>query len=410
MEKPKKKLKVLIWRAEYYGALTAGGFATYYMSMSNAFLKNGLDVIFVSSGNMILPKDVDFHLIKHNKLLKNLPEVLNLPYNHKAYKKVKTIIKNEKPDFIYLQHHDFQYLSYLVKSDFDIPFFMHVDGVQSWVKKNWGKLYLNKIHYKMEKLQLQFSDHIFVPSLEIKMNLIEYGVNSNKISVDPSSVDPELFSPELYDLDLKNELGLMNHFICGFAGTFGHWHGVDTIAESIKYVKDKIPNVKFLLVGDGLFRAKVEEILKRDQTQEYCFITGMVPLSKVPNYLSICDILLTPCKSNEDNSAFFNSPIKLYEYMAMGKPIVASKIGQQAIVLKHNFTALLHKENDSEAHANAIVELYNNKDLVKKIGENARQEVEEKYDWKINAKRIVNQFYKLTDQNDLIEKVEEFPQ
>jgi glycosyltransferase involved in cell wall biosynthesis len=387
-----KKIKILFIRNEFYGAVTSGGVAALYYGLTNALIKEGHKVIFISSGEMNLSKEVILYKLHFSNLFKNLPEILNIPYMIKTYFQILKIIKDERPNLIFQHHHDFNFVGTLLKRKTKLPFFLHADGVEYWVKKNWGKLYFGNLLKWAEEIQWFNSDRIFVPSEVVKNQLIAYNVNSEKIIISPNSVDPDLFSPKIKDLDLKKELGLENSFLCGFAGTFGHWHGVDTIAECIKYVKDKIPNVKFLLVGDGLFRAKVEEILKRDQTQEYCFITGMVPLSKVPNYLSICDILLTPCKSNDDNSAFFNSPIKLYEYMAMGKPIVATEIGQQAIVLKHNITALLHKENDSVSHANAIIELFNNSKLAFELGLNARKEVEKYHNWQNNANRIFTNY------------------
>lgn len=406
----KKKIKILFIRNEFYGAVTAGGVAALYFGITNALIKEGHEVVFISSGKMNLPQSVKFYKLNFNSLFRNLPEVLNMSYMLSSYFKIKRIINEQKPDLIFQHHHDFNFVGSLLKRYTKLPFFLHADGVEYWVKKNWGKLYFGNLLKWAEEIQWFNADRIFVPSAIVKEQLVGYKVESNKIIVSPNSVDPELFSPILNDLNLKKELDLENSFICGFAGTFGHWHGVDTIAESIKFVKDVIPNVKFLLVGDGMFRAKVEEILERDNTKDFCIITGMVPLSKVPNYLSICNVLLTPCKSNDDNSAFFNSPIKLFEYMSMGKPIVASEIGQQAIVLKHNVNALLHNENDPEAHANAIIKLYNNPELANEISSNSRKEVEDKFDWRVNAKRIVNQYYKLKGLTEHIETVEEFPQ
>jgi len=381
-------MKVIIWRAEYYGALTAGGFATYYISVSNAFKKLGHEVIFVASGEMTLDKSIKFYNLRHNNLLRNFPEILNLTYNIKAAKFVANLIDIEKPDLVYLQNHDFQILSYLVKKKYDIPFLMHVDGIGSWVKQNWGSLYLRRIITLAERIQYHFSDAIGTPSQEIKDNLLNYGVE-DKITVLQSSVDPDFFTPEKDGTYIREKFGLNDNFVCGFAGTFGNWHGVDTIAESINYIVEQIPNAKVFLIGDGPLRPEIERIIDANNSRENVIITGMIEFAEMPNYMAACDVLLTPCKNNDDNSAFFNSPLKLYEYMAMEKPIVASFIGQQAEVIEDKVNGVAIKANDVEDLVRGIKFVYDNPELSIKMSKQARKDAIEKYSWEIHVKKII---------------------
>ena len=95
---------------------------------------------------------------------------------------------------------------------------------------------------------------------------------------------------------------------------------------------------------------------------------------------------------------FFNSPVKLFEYMGMGKPIVATNVGQQAEVIKHNHNGLLCEERQPEALADSIYQIYKDKDLAQRLGNQARIDAVEKHDWKVNAQIIIDAYHSIVKQ------------
>lgn len=399
-----EKVKILFFRAEYYGAVSSGGVASLYAGLTSALLKMGHECVFVSCGRLSLDPSIKTYFIPHSEKLKNLPEILNFSYNDLLEKELENIISIEKPDFIFQHHHDFNYVGSRLKHKLKIPFLMHADGVEYWVKKNWGKLYFPNMLKWAEEIQWLNSDSIFVPSEEVKKQILSFiDTSSDKIIVNPNSVDPDFFSPSVDGSKIRKELGIENNFVCGFVGTFGQWHGVDIIAKSISILKEKIPNIKFLLVGDGLLRPDVEKILRDENTQDYAILTGMVAYKQVPEYMAACNVLLTPCKDNSDNVnntdnfEFFNSPIKLFEYMAMGIPIVATPVGQQGVYLKDKINGFLHEKANAESHAETIEFVFNNHELARQAALNSRKEIEEKHNWKVNIARILEQYYNLSN-------------
>ncbi len=395
----KENLKIMFWRTDYYGAITEGGVASLHLGLINGFRKMGHTCSYVSSGRMILPEDVNYHFIPHNKLLKNFPEVLNLPYNNRSFAQLKKIIEIEKPDFILQHNHDFNYGGALVRRKLGIPLLLHCDGVEYWIKKNWGKLYFGKLLKWAEEMQWDAADAIFVPSANVKKQMVELGVNGAKIVINPNAVDPDIFSPDLSGIDIRNQYKIKNKFICGFVGTFGRWHGVDYLAESVKYIKEKLPDAFILFVGDGELRPKIEEILdKHDPKRENSLVTGLVPYKEVPKYMAACDVLLTPCVGNEEGTDFFNSPIKLFEYMAMKKPVIATDIGQQGEIFRHNENGILIDERNPAQIFEAIQLLHDNNELAERISETAREEVLEKYDWRVNCNRFIDAYDKTINQ------------
>src|SRR5207249_6284368 len=117
--------------------------------------------------------------------------------------------------------------------------------------------------------------------------------------------------------------------------------------------------------------------------------TGMIRPLEIPKYMGACDILVSPHVPNPDGTAFFGSPTKLFEYMAMGRGIVASRLGQIAEVLEHGHSALLVDPGDVDELSAGILELADKADERARLGRNARNEVVARYTWQAHAGRIL---------------------
>lgn len=400
MDTNKTKIKSLIWRNEFYGAITGGGVAGMHRGMFSGFKNLGVDSVYVTSGLAQVPDYVKHYYIPYSQFYRNLPEVLTLPYIKKSYKELLKIIDIEKPDFLLQHHHDFNYGGSLIKRKTSLPFLLHCDFIQQWVKKNWGKLYFSSLLKQAEELQWEMADKIFViSSIAKKIMTEEYKVNADKIIINPNGVNTDFFKFSVESRELKRkELGLDNHFVNGFAGTFGLYHGAEYLAMSIKETIDKIPNSVFLFIGDGETRPNVIEIIKKNNLEKYVIFTGLVPFTEVPAYLSACDVLHSPCVNNEDNSEYFGSPTKLFEYMGIGLPIIASDVGQQSEVISDGHNGLLTSERAPAEISEAIYKIYQDEELRDKLSSNARKDAVEKWDWTNNANRILDAYKSISDR------------
>jgi glycosyltransferase involved in cell wall biosynthesis len=388
-------MNVLFWRTGFYGALTVGGVASLYKSLTNEFIKKGDNVHFASGGPMDLPEKANFHLIEYSRLYRNFPEVHNLPYNKKSSEEIIKIIDKFKIDFLYLHHHDFHYGLNILKKKLNIPVILHLDSIEYWVKKNWGKLYLGKLLQWCEQIEIEKADAILVISEELKNQLIDfYNVEPSKIFVSPNGVDVDKFSPKANKEQIINKYNLSESFVIGYSGVFNEYHGIDILLKSIKAILKEIPNAKFLLIGDGELRKMVDDFVRENSLSDKVIITGLVPFDEVPNYLATCDILVSPFKATH-NTVFFNSPIKTFEYMAVQKPIVSTQIGQLSKILVDNHNSLIIEENDSDSLAEKVITLNNDKNISRIIAENARLEAVEKYSWSENYNRIIEIYTKI---------------
>src|SRR5205807_10101774 len=145
----------------------------------------------------------------------------------------------------------------------------------------------------------------------------------------------------------------------------------------------------FLLIGDGPLRGVVDQVIREHGLQARVALPGLVPHAQMPDYLAACDVLVSPHGRQVDGGEFFGSPTKLYEYMAAGRPIVASAVGQIAEALCDGQTALLVPPDDPEALAAAILRLVDAACLRARIGAAARQQAERAHTWRGNAERLL---------------------
>jgi len=227
-------------------------------------------------------------------------------------------------------------------------------------------------------------------------NLLRAGIADEKIIVNPNGVDTEGFQPGVGGDDARREFGIAGHeTVAGFVGTFGPWHGVLTLARAIACMPDD-PKVRFLLIGAGRFRDEVEQIIRDAGKERQVIFAGHVDHRRVPALLDACDILLSPHVPLEDGSDFFGSPTKLFEYMAMGKGIVASRLGQIGDVLVDEETALLVEPGNVSELTNAILRLASSGELRASLGAAARAAAVERHTWKQNAQRVIGQYFELS--------------
>ncbi|HEY0729441.1 MAG TPA: glycosyltransferase, partial [Pyrinomonadaceae bacterium] len=179
--------------------------------------------------------------------------------------------------------------------------------------------------------------------------------------------------------------------VAGFVGTFGPWHGVVQLAEAIKLVPESVP-LRFVFVGSGSLREQVEGILRNEIEARRVVFTGAVAHERVPALLDACDILVAPHVPLADGSDFFGSPTKIFEYMAMGKAIVASRLGQIGEVLSDEETALLVEPGNINELAAALVRVAESSELRKRLGPNAREAAVQNHTWGHNARRVLEAY------------------
>jgi glycosyltransferase involved in cell wall biosynthesis len=318
----------------------------------------------------------------------------NLLFTHGAVQE----IERARPDFIYQRYSRFSWAGVEASLRAGRPLFLEYNGSEVWVGRYWDRVGSLGLLERYERLNLKAAARIFVVSEVERRNLLRAGVEDEKIVVNPNGVDVESFQPGIGGKRVRAELCISDdETLVGFVGTFGPWHGVLALAEAIKLIPDAA-RVRFLLVGSGALRGEVEEILREGRAGHRAILTGAVEHERVPRMLDACDVLVSPHVPLEDGSEFFGSPTKLFEYMAMGKGIVASRLGQIGEVLADEETALLVEPNDARQLSEAILRLVNSPDLRARLGAAARLEAKARHTWTHNAERVLNAYRSWLDE------------
>jgi glycosyltransferase involved in cell wall biosynthesis len=382
-------MKILFLRTDFFGHADYGGSFTHIKGFLDGMTELGHSYAVLASGPLPVDRHAPFYRVPYSRLYRNLPEVLSIAYNDRVIKQARTIIEKERPDFIYHRHSEFNFASSLLAKEFGIPLVLEYNGSEVWIKKNWGRIYLESLCRSAEEVQLRSARIIAVVSKVIKEDLIQRGIRSDKIIVNPNGVDPGKFYPEIDGNSIRTQYGLTGKLVAGFVGTFGAWHGVDVLARAIKPTIQRQSDVHFLIVGDGTLRGEVERIIRDDNVLPYVTLTGSVPHDAIPKYLAACDVLLSPHVQNADGSTFFGSPTKLFEYLGMGKPIIASGVGQIGEIMNDGRNCLLMKHRDYNDLADKIVFLINQPSLCRELGAAARKDAVEKFSWRKNAERVI---------------------
>ena len=305
------------------------------------------------------------------------------------------LVERVAPDFIYQRYARFSWAGVVAALRTKRPLLLEYNGSEVWVGKHWDRVGSLDLLERYERLNLDAAARIFVVSEVERRNLEVRGVEPQKIIVNPNGVDVERFRPGVSGVEARRELGIRDdEVVAGFVGTFGPWHGVEKLAAAIKLIPANL-GVRFLLVGSGSLHAEVEKQLAREVSERRVVFTGAVGHERVPRLLDACDILVAPHVPLADGSEFFGSPTKIFEYMAMGKGIVASRLGQIGDVLVDRETALLVEPGNVEELMRAMVELVEDDGLRGRLGEKAREVAEREHTWGHNARRVIEAYRSL---------------
>jgi glycosyltransferase involved in cell wall biosynthesis len=218
-------------------------------------------------------------------------------------------------------------------------------------------------------------------SSEVAEYLRGFAGAEGRIHVISNGVDPGRF-PEDLPPSFPGDPGT---FTVGFLGTLKPWHGVSTLVRAFDLVHASEPDCRLLIVGDGPERSRIEDDVRARGLAPSARFTGSVAPSDVPGLLASMDAAVAPYP---DVNGFYFSPLKVYEYMAAGRAVVASRIGELVTLIEHEVTGLLCKPGDPFALADSLLRLRRDPALCQRMGRAARADVRRAHAWDSVVDRI----------------------
>lgn len=382
-------MKLLYLRTDFYGAATDGGSFTMQKGIVGGLLDCGVEVEIVTSCPAPDHGTVPVHTIGYNRLMMNLPEVFSIAHNSRVVRRIGAVLERFRPDVIYQRHSSHNITGAMIRRRYGVPYILQFDGSEVWMKTHWSKTYLPRMLESAERVALGCADLVTVVSEPMRRMAIEAGADPRKLVVIPNGVAIERFSPDISAGDVRARYGWEDAVVVGFVGTFDRWHGADVLAEALALAVACEPSVRGLYVGDGAMLGAVTDIVESRGIADRVVFVGRVPHDKVPSYLSACDILAVPTVPNPDGTEFFGSPTKLFEYLAMGKAVVATPLGQVAEIVRDGENGVWCEPGDPRSLADRIVELARSPELRKRLGEAARRDAIEHHSWSARARALI---------------------
>ena len=317
-------------------------------------------------------------------------ELAELGYNLVGYWSVCKAIKEFKPDFIYDRYIIFNYSVVASGLQNNIPVFLEVNAPLAFERDNERDecLYFKKIAYSLEKFICSKAFKTIVVSTPLKNYLVKQGVPPSKLICLPNGVNTDIFCPVQKNKKILQKYCLNeNDIIVGFVGILRPWHGLDILLQAISEIVNKEDlKCKLLIVGDGPIRKELERDIKDRSLAGKVIITGRIPHNEINNYIGLFDIAVSP------RTTFYASPMKIIEYMAMAKPVVAPNLGNIRDIIKNKETGLLFENGNPVSLAKAIKALVSAESLRINLGITALNRVKKVLNWKANAKKIIEIF------------------
>ncbi len=206
---------------------------------------------------------------------------------------------------------------------------------------------------------------------------------AGRVLIVPNGVDPDRFRPGLPAAVPKRPGG----FTVGFVGALKPWHGLPNLIQAFAELHRRAPAARLLIVGDGPEGGRVADDLTRRGLIRQADLTGTVEPAAIPGLLASMDVAVAPYPALP---GFYFSPLKVYEYMAAGLPVVASRIGQLDGLIEDGVDGLLYPAENPAALAEALDELRLEPELRDRLGRNARATILRGHTWEAAARRVLH--------------------
>ncbi|MFP8835075.1 glycosyltransferase family 4 protein [Hydrogenophaga sp. XSHU_21] len=409
--------EVLYLKTNLWFGIKAGGSVGHIAGVVNGLQRSGHPVTFASAEPAVMIDD------GVQMLDVRPPRAFGLPYELNNYRfqssfdeaLARTPVLG-RARLIYQRLSAANYLGAVLSRRHRLPLVVEYNGSEVWVAKNWGRgMKFHALAEMAEAAMLRHAHLVVTVSDVLKEELIGRGVEPGRIVSYPNCIDPKVFDPTRFDsaalAGLRQRLGISTDaLLVTFVGTFGQWHGAEKLAAAVAQLwnrqRDWLVSSKlhFLFVGDGLTRPRVVQIIAEAGAEAVCTFAGLVPQPEAPLHLAASDILVSPHVPNADGSRFFGSPTKLFEYMAMGKAILASDLEQIGEVLSPGLRldeplpdgstikprALLVTPGEVEELVLGLQRMAGDESLRIALGRNAREAALEYFTWDVHVDKILD--------------------
>jgi glycosyltransferase involved in cell wall biosynthesis len=295
-------------------------------------------------------------------------------------------------DILYARDYHTVLIALIPRIIFNKRLVFEINGIanEEWKLKGDSilNLVVSTLIRKAEGLAVRYSDTIVSVTPQIASYLkSHFHCSPDKIEVISNAVNREIFHPILDEASLlswKERLILgKEDIVVTFIGNLAPWQGVNDLIQVAPALLERKKNIRFLIIGEGVLKEDFEEEARRLGISHHFLFTGMVNYDQIPFYINITDICVTLKKRLKSGY----SPLKVYEYMACGKPVVASRVeGLELIEIEG--AGRLVEPGDLRNLESVLLELLVDPQKRVEMGQKGLQIVKNRFSWDLGALRI----------------------
>jgi len=329
-----------------------------------------------------------------HKMADTLPqpffELMEIAYNTVGVARLHKVIKKYgKVDIIYERYAFFNFAGALVSKMKRIPLIIEVNEL-SGLKRVRGQYFVRLCSF-IERRILRQARLVVVVSEFLNKEVHEriHPAETRVLTV-PNGV-PEEWKKRNVSAEaassLRNKYDFNNKKVICFVGGLVEWHNFGLLLQAFKRVITDGYDCVLMFVGEGPMREYILDKARELGIDSNILLVGNVPHEEIPVYLASADILVIP-ETNE-----FRSPIKLFEYMAAGKPVVAPKKAGIEAIITHGVDGFMFEPGNASSFADAMMRILQNETVALKLGKNARKNVFANYTWEKHSKLILDEFF-----------------
>lgn len=329
--------------------------------------------------------------IENSRLPTELRRIL---YNRDLYSQVKRRCKDERPDFIYERASLYATAGVSLAHELNVPLVLEVNAPLAVEQASYRATGLGDLATITERWILSRADAVVTVSAPLRDYVVSVGVKPDRVQVVPNGIDPGLFRPAPPDPEVRARWGLGDGPVLGFVGGLRPWHGVKVLPVLLDRLVKQYKDLRLVIVGDGPVRSELESELKKRYLDAHYVFTSSLPQEEVATLIPHFDVALAPY--SRLNHMFYYSPLKIFEYMGCGVPVVAAGVGQIEEVVEHGKTGLIYSPDDTDGLVSACDQLLADPALRQRLGRAAAKEIHERYTWDHNAARVVELARSLT--------------
>lgn len=317
-------------------------------------------------------------------LPKSVYELLELAYSWVAYRQLLRAAADWQPDMIYERYNLFLLSGGMARRKLGIPLLLEVNAplVEERLKHSGG-LSLVRLARWAEGRAWREADRVLPVTQVLAGHVKAYGVPDDRLAVLPNGINEAHFVNAPMPDEAKARLGLQGQLVLGFTGFVRDWHGVDRVVRWMA-TPAAPAHCHLLIVGDGPVRAELETLARSLGLAQRVTFTGVIDRHRVPEHVAAFDVALQPAVTA------YASPLKLMEYLVLGKAIVAPREPNLLEVLTDDLNACLFDSAAPGGFEQALTRLCADVPLRERLAHGARDTITRlDLTWAGNARRVV---------------------